>query len=288
MDVSVERRSAVRVTRVSPQVRVVDTSLLVLHEDADRGRARRLVEAFRRDGVLRNPPIVSGVPAGPGGRLVVLDGANRVTALLELGVPHIAAHIVDYGAPEVAVSTWTHYVVGDGPSLRERLEHDAGIAVAPVPTVDEAIRRLRHRDGVAAIVDERGALLVGPDLDVLAHPRGLRELIGQYGETSRCFRIAGGDPADLSAEYGRGTLVVFRPFGKADILQLVTQGERLPAGITRHVIPGRVLHLNIPLAWLQGAEPASAKQARLDEFIEERWRAHGVRYYAESIYLFDE
>src|SRR5262249_14916382 len=115
MDVSVERRTGVRVTPASPLVRVVDASLLVLHEDAVRGRAARLVEAFRRDGVLRNPPIVSAIPAGTDGRLVVLDGANRVTALLEMGVPHIAAHVVDYGAPEVSVSTWTHYVVGDGP-----------------------------------------------------------------------------------------------------------------------------------------------------------------------------
>ncbi len=288
MDVSVERRTGVRVTPVAPLVRVVDASLLVLHEDADRGRARRLVEAFRRDGVLRNPPIVSAIPAGTDGRLVVLDGANRVTALLAMGVPHIAAHIVDYGAPEVSVATWTHYVVGEGPSLRQRLKNDAGIAVTPVPGLDEAIRRLRHGAGVAALLDERGALLVGPDLDVLAHARGLRDLMAQYGETSRYFRIAGGDLEQLSAEYGRGTVVVFRPFGKDDILQLVTRRERLPAGITRHVIPGRVLHLNIPLAWLQGAEPASAKQARLDEFVEERWRAHGVRYYAESIYLFDE
>lgn len=288
MDVSVERRTGVGVTPASPLVRVVDASLLVLHEDADRGRARRLVAAFRRDGVLRNPPIVSSIPAGPDGRLVVLDGANRVTALLEMGVPHIAAHVVDYGAPEVSVSTWTHYVVGGGPSLRERLENDAGIAVEPVPALDEAIHRLRHGAGVAALLDERGALLVGPDLDALAHARGLRGLIAQYGETNRCFRVAGGDLENLSAEYGRGTLVVFRSFGKDDILRLVTRRERLPAGITRHVIPGRVLHLNIPLAWLQGAEPASAKQVRLDAFVEERWRGHGVRYYAESIYLFDE
>ncbi len=287
MDVSVGRRTT-RATRHSPVVRVFDASLLVLHEEADRARVQRLVEAFRRDGVLRNPPIVSAIPAGTDGRLVVLDGANRVTALREIGSPHIAAHVVDYDAPEISVSTWTHYVVDEGAALRERIEAYPGISAVPASGLDEATRRLRRGTGLAALLDGRGTLVVGPDLDAVAHARGLRDLIGLYGETSRCYRVAGGDPGDLSAEYGRGTLVIFRPFGKDDILQLVTRGERLPAGITRHVIPGRVLRLNVPLAWLQSAEPVSAKQIRLDEFVEERWRAHGVRYYAESIYLFDE
>ncbi len=288
MGVSVERPTAAPATRFSPVVRIVDASLLVLHEDADRARVRRLVEAFRRDGVLRNPPVVSALPSGADDRLIVLDGANRVTALREIGSPHIAVHIVDYAAPEISVSTWTHYIVGEGPSLRERVVDDPRIPAAPVRGQDEAMRRLRHGACVAALIDERGALLVGPDLDVPAHARGLRELVASYGEASPRYRVAEGDLETLSAEYGRGTLVVFRPFGKDDLLQFVTRREVLPAGITRHVIPGRVLHLNVPLPWLHGAEPLSAKQTRLDEFVEERWRAHAVRYYAESIYLFDE
>ncbi len=288
MDVSVGRRTTARATRHSPVVRVFDASLLVLHEEADRARVQRLVEAFRRDGVLRNPPIVSALPAGTDGRLVVLDGANRVTALREIGSPHIAAQVVDYDAPEISVSAWTHYVVGAGAPLRERIQASPGIGVAPATGLDEATRRLRRGAGLAVLLDADGALVVGPDLDVLAHPRGLRDLIALYGETSRCYRVAGGTLDELGAEYGPGTLVVFRPFGRDDVLRLVTRGERLPAGVTRHVIPGRILRLNIPLVWLQGAEPVSAKQIRLDEFVEERWRAHGVRYYAESIYLFDE
>jgi len=288
MGVSVERPTAALATRFSPVVRVVDASLLVLHEDADRARVRRLVEAFRRDGVLRNPPVVSALPSGADDRLIVLDGANRVTALREIGSPHIAVHIVDYTAPEISVSTWAHYVVGELPSLRERVVDDPRIDLTPVQSPDEAMRRLRHGAGVAALLDERGALLVGPDLDEAAHARGLRDLVASYGEANARYRVAEGNLETLSAEYGRGTLVVFRPFGKDDLLALVTRREALPAGITRHVIPGRVLHLNIPFSWLHGAEPMSAKQARLDEFVEERWRAHAVRYYPESSYLFDE
>lgn len=283
-----DRRPNAAMTRVSPVLRVCDASALVLHEDPDRARVRRLDEAFRRDGVLRNPPVVSAIHTDAHGRLVVLDGANRVTALRGIGLPHIAVHLVDYGAPEISVATWTHYVAGDAPTLRERIEAHPGIGVARAATVDDAKRRLLDGTGLAVLVDARGALVVGPDLEDAGRACGLRELMALYGGTARYFRVAGGDLEELSAEYGRGTQVVFRPFVKDDIVRLATRGERLPAGVTRHVIPGRVLHLNVPLAWLQGAEPVSVKQSRLDQFVEERSRAHGVRYYAESIYLFDE
>ncbi|TMJ10820.1 MAG: hypothetical protein E6H02_07565 [Bacillati bacterium ANGP1] len=82
--------------------------------------------------------------------------------------------------------------------------------------------------------------------------------------------------------------MIFPPIDKADILHLVAGGGRLPAGITRHLVSGRVLRLNVPLEWLQSPETVAAKQCRLDAMAEARWQAHGVRYYAEATYLFDE
>jgi hypothetical protein len=116
----------------------------------------------------------------------------------------------------------------------------------------------------------------------------LDDLVGLYEGTDAIHRIDREDLKALRAELGRGTLVVFPPFDKTDILQLVTRGGRLPAGITRHLVPGRVLRLNVPLEWLQSAETVAATQRRLDAMVEARWHAHGVRYYAEATYFFDE
>jgi hypothetical protein len=62
--------------------------------------------AMAADGVLRNPPI------GPhsGSRFVVLDDANRVTALTSLGIPHVVAQVVDYEDEELILDTWYHLV----------------------------------------------------------------------------------------------------------------------------------------------------------------------------------
>jgi hypothetical protein len=46
--------------------------------------------------------------------------------------------------------------------------------------------------------------------------------------------------------------------------------------------------VNTPLAWLADGIDLGVKQAALDAQLQQRWQAHGVRYYAESTFLFDE
>lgn len=294
MDLSVQPRILVGAHR-APVLRVVETSRLLLHEHPDGERVRRLVGALRRDGVLRNPPIVTSVsapwtrePPADDEQAVVLDGANRVTALREIGVPAIAVQLVHYAAPEITVSTWRHYVVEEEPSVRSRLMSRPSMRLAPASGAAEAEARLGRRDGVAALADRGGVAVVGPGIDAVAEVERLNELIRLYSGAGRVHRVLGGDLEALRTDYGEGTLVIFPPFGKGDILRLAAGGGRLPAGITRHLVPGRVLRLNVPLEWLQGPEPAALKQRRLDGAVQERWRAHGVRYYPEATYLFDE
>jgi hypothetical protein len=275
-------------------LRVLETSRAVLHEHPDPERVKRLAMALRRDGMLRNPPIVTplsgdttrGVPADA--PVVVVDGANRLTALREMGVPHIAAQVVDYGAPEISVSTWTHCVLGNGGSLRNRVATRLGLGLVPASGPDEAQRRLAQADGIAALFDADGTTIVGPGMDPVENAMLLERLVALYAGDGRIYRIDDWDVRGVPAEFRSGTIVMFPPFGKGDVLKLATGGRRLPAGITRHLIPGRVLRLNVPLAWLEGPEAIASKQSRLDGTVEERWRTHGVRYYAEATYLFDE
>jgi len=83
-------------------------------------------------------------------------------------------------------------------------------------------------------------------------------------------------------------LVIFPSYRPTDILRLVREGERVPSGITRHIIPMRALRINIPLSVLLADEPLEAKQAWLQEWWQERMAANAVRYYTESTFLFDE
>ena len=260
----------------------------MLHEEPDPARVVRMTQALRRDGVLRNPPVAA--PYGADERLLVLDGANRVTALRELGAPHLVVQVVNYSSPAVVVSTWRHYVIEGGePAVRDRMNGRGAFRTTPVADAVEAEERLTRGGALAAVVDARGAVLFAPDADPVGEVALLRDLVALYRGATRIYRVDGGSVETLSAEYGAGTLIVFPSYSKDDILRMAARGERLPAGITRHLIPARVLHLNVPLALLlEHREDAARKQRHLDAAVAQRWQNHQVRYYAEPTYLFDE
>lgn len=285
MDVSL--RPPPRLTHPMPVLRVFEIERLLLHEEPDLGRVRRLADALRRDGVLRNPPIVAPMPQGTA---TVLDGANRVTALREIGIPHVVVQVVEYDRPEISLSTWRHYVCEEGREpLRDRLAGLTGVHVSVLRDPLEAGVRLERREGAAAVIDTRGGILLGTGADPVAAADTLNQVVGFYLDRGRIHRLeSGGDVDALAADYGLGTLVVFRTFEKGDILLLAARGGRLPTGITRHIIPGRALRINAPLDWLAQASDASSKQRHLEASLRQRWLDHGVRYYAESTFLFDE
>ena len=76
-----------------PDLRILPIDLLVEHEFNDAQRTEPLARRLETEGVLKNPPVVT--PMGDGdSRYVVLDGANRVTALHILGYTHILVQVV--------------------------------------------------------------------------------------------------------------------------------------------------------------------------------------------------
>lgn len=292
MEISLRRRPAApKPARPSPapampRLRVWPLDRLLLHEEADPTRVARLAEALQRDGVLRNPPVVA--PIGRG-RAVVLDGANRVTALRALRLPHAVVQEIAYEDPGVRLSVWRHYVREDVPgTLRAAAATAAPDSTARAGDAAEAESRITAGEALAAVVDaEGGVVLLRTGGDKFGTEL-LRRLAALYRDAPAVQRVERGALAEMEAAYGRGALVMFRRFAKADILALARDGGRLPAGITRHVIPGRALRLNTPLAWLSGRVDTAAAQAALDAQLRQRWQAHGVRYYAEPAFLFDE
>lgn len=284
---STERGGEVSASPGTPVLKVLALSQVCVPEEPDASRVARLREILGREGVLRNPPVVTALADG---RFAVLDGANRVTALGDLGVPYLVAQVVDYARPDIGLLTWRHYVVEDGSlPLRRRLANvDDVLHVVPADTVEDAEDRCGRDEGVAAVVDLEGASLLLGAGEALARARSLCRLVALYRDGGRIQRVDRGDVGTLRAQFGPGSLVLFRPFSKEEILAIASSGGRLPSGITRHVIPGRALRVNTPLSWLAAPRHVAEKQAELEELLQRRWREHGVRYYAEPTYLFDE
>jgi hypothetical protein len=96
-----------------PDLHILRTDSLRPHEHHDDKRAAPIAEALRRDGVLRNPPVVLRL-GGATERYVVLDGANRTSAFRQLGLEHVLAQVVHPGDNQVEVETWNHVLLSVG------------------------------------------------------------------------------------------------------------------------------------------------------------------------------
>lgn len=265
-----------------PDLRIVSARDVSLHEDADPVRVERLVSRLRQDGMLRNPPVAAALSHG---RYVVLDGANRTSALAAIGAPVVALQVVDYADPAIRLEVWRHLIVE--PMDPVAAVRAAGLSVERASR-DAAARALDERKVACYIVTDHDAFVVA-----LSQSRPLAATlslaVGAYKGAARIYRVPTEDFEALAREYGEvSAIIVFPRLSKEDILEIAASPAKLPTGITRHLIPGRALRLNLSLDALTASGDVEQKNRALRDLIRRRLLEGAVRYYPEGAYLFDE
>lgn len=268
--------------RVLPDLRIVPRTQVFLHEDADPVRVERLAVRLRQDGALRNPPVAAGLP---GDGFVVLDGANRASALARLDVPVIPLQVVDYDDSAVRLDVWRHLIV-------EEFDVAAALRRIGVPfersTRDAAVAALAAREIACYVMSESHTYVIPLSPQRLLAAT-LSQVVATYKGSTRIYRVPIEDWEALGHEYGEiSAVVVFPRLEKQDILTIAGSAAKLPTGITRHLVPGRALRVNVPLELLTGPADAARKHERLQDLIRQRLLEGSVRYYPEGAFLFDE
>ncbi|HET6781693.1 MAG TPA: ParB N-terminal domain-containing protein [bacterium] len=263
-----------------PDLRIAATEEVFVHEDHDPVRVDRLVASLRADRVLRNPPIAAPLSSGS---YVVLDGANRAGALASIGIKAIPLQVVDYDDGRVELEVWHHFVV-DEIALFSKMS-GAGLTLEAM-SMREAQEALAGRALACYLVTKDNILGVRS-----GSPMGisLARVVAAYRGAARIYRVQGGAYAELVRNFGTdGTLIVFPSFTKTDIVAFARARAKLPSGITRHVISGRALRLNLPLEALSKPDDLGEKNRWLSELIRQKLLDNRIRYYPEATFLFDE
>jgi hypothetical protein len=271
-----------------PDLRILPVSSLLLHEQHDAQRSEPLAMRLAADEVLRNPPIVAPIPGEP--RFVVLDGANRVTALTSLGIPHTVAQVVDYEDEELILDTWYH-LVSDLPreNFHRAIGGLAGVSLEASDLIG-ARAELARREALAYIVYPDGDVFtVQVEGDLHQRATRLNDIVDIYKARGKIYR-ANTDYVDKLLPYYDAVtaLVVFPRYQPAEIIELARIGARLPAGITRHVIPRRALRVNFPLSVLRDDWPLIEKNGYLKDWLKRKMANKEARFYQESTFLYDE
>jgi hypothetical protein len=274
-----------------PDLRIVPVDCLIPHERHDEHRMGPLTARLKSQAVLRNPPVVTPLSIPGEERYVVLDGANRSEAAREIGLPHFAVQVVRYEEPEVRLLTWNHALAGaDARSLFQLLSSVPGISCSR-ESASHARALLARREILAfAASPGDGAIALSAPGDFTERNRALNRIVEAYRGKTRVYRV-GSD--SIEAALGRipdaEAIVVFPHYAPAEVLELAATGERVPAGITRHLVAWRALRVNLPLDLLADRETSrEEKQAWLGSWLRERVEQGSVRFYEESTVLFDE
>lgn len=270
-------------------VEIVALDDILIHEVHDPTRAEPLAQAIRKDGIQRNPVILARTQNSP---LVHLDGANRLTALRQLGCPHVAAQVLDYADPHaVTLDIWLHLVPTTENELLTAAESWAGTHLRS-HSPQAAIAALNQPGTSAAIIFASGSaytLVSGAELTdrVVAMAR----LTALYSNQTEREILPPGDVLTgvrtvLKQHPRAQACVVFAPVSKTDVITLAWKlGRQLPAGITRYQIRcGRVLSVNVPLELLQADLSPSKKTLQLQGLLATRRRRH----YSEPTVVYEE
>lgn len=268
-------------------LQVVEARDVYAHESVDPRRVAQLADWLTAEGRLLHPPLVTSF----GGGYVILDGATRIAALKRLGLRHVIVQVVE-DVTRVSLFAWHHVLrhrhAGE---LLEQLERVSSVTWKPAGGAGEdggsqgepraaAVCSFQTADG------RRFDIEAADGCDTLDAANEFSDL---YNRLSHVSRTVGTDVDVLRQEYPDLVALVRYPPWKIDqVLDVAKQGRVLPAGITRFVIPGRVLRLNVDLNRLDEDRPLAEKNEWLLRLLLEKKAGNRVRYYREPVYLLDD
>jgi hypothetical protein len=276
-----------------PHLKVVEISSLIFHEDPDRERLLGLVERLANDSFLINPPIVARVKGNS--RRIILDGANRVTALMKLGFRHVVIQTVNFEDDLLAMNCWHHAVEKlDRSYFLIKLNQIPDVRVIerePFETIGEERQMLAdEKNYLCRIIfrDKSVVALKGGD-DILTQTKQLKEITSIYLNTPYSDRVSYINLEFLTKHYPEfQALMTFRHIGKDAFMKIIDANMKLPAGVSRIFLPKRALGLNIHLEFLKSDLTLEEKNRWLEDMILKRVREKAIRFYREPTFRFDE
>lgn len=258
-----------------------------LHESTEFNRLRNVYGRIASSKHLMNPVIVGKYNKD----LILIDGANRLSTLKEIGCKLAIAQVIDYKNNKIKLKRWHHLVYNL--SILDLITFCNKLNLKYSLTgYQEGSKKLKDKFNYILASDINSVKSILINL-----PWNFKKLIKSLNDFTRfyfnnfCFDRSEEEItiSDLR-KYTRkkGTLIEFPQFNKKQIVELAKNHDRLPAGITRHILDNRVLHVRYEISKLMNDNNLSEKQEELKKYLLNKIDNNKVRQYRESVIVFDE
>jgi hypothetical protein len=246
-----------------------ETNSVLGHEQTVSPNLKKLKEAMLNIGHLVDPLIVDKETG------VVLDGHHRLKVLQVIECPFLVCQAVDYNRTDITLGTWY-------PSVSESVDVISKLDSVKLEKVDldagkKAIESLKAPFMIWSKKD--GYRLVNPgNYKLMEMVTEQNFLLSQLNKTETDF-IA---EADIQKHLDLGRTILFRrSYTKEEVVKTAKNHLPLPPKSTRHLIPGRIIRLNMKLGWLHLSKEEARRE--LENMLEHRVYAGNVRKYYEPV-----
>ncbi len=268
------------------ELKLIRASDIRLHEECEDNRSNKLIARFKDEKVLYNPLIV----AKNEDKYILIDGANRYEALNKLGCKSILAQLVDYKSSDVILKSWYHFVSNMSMNVLMNYANKNNIRYTQWQSVGKPKGMHLSNYQILVFSTSNQAICVNLSYSLEEMLRSLSDLNRYYENEFSYARIdSDTDITDVKIlSPDEGLLFVFPEFSKEDIVTISGLSQKLPAGISRHLIPNRVLHIKILIDALISDENLEKKNQELEKYVQYKIDSKKVRLYREPILVFDE
>ncbi len=266
---------------------VVPLARVFPHEHYDPKRVGRLANRLAEDMFLSNPPIVMAMENNAG--YMVLDGATRTQALKQLDFPHAVVQVIS-SEDGLALHTWFHVIRKIVPDTVFKLLDALPEVSLYETTVKQALEAMFDYDGLCYLQMVDGRVFLVRPTSNSSRLEALNSLTNTYIEAGHVSRTLDDNVISLKGAYpDMAAVVIFPEYTVQQVMQAAQAGRMFPAGITRFVIPGRILRLNADLHVLKQKKTSLREKNRwLHELLTEKEGRGKIRFYEEPVFLLDE
>jgi hypothetical protein len=285
-DVNLNQDSRLKVGEL-PDLKIMPIKDIIFHEEPDLERSSTLKIFIQKEGKLKNPPVVAYYEGYD--HYILLDGANRITALKELDVKDVLVQQLDLFDPDLLFLHWHHAVEkftrGEFPNKLNKIQY-----INMENTTRNEIDFQHDGQQLCQIQFANECVYsINTDGDLFRKVDILNEITNIYRGFAYMDRVSYTNLAHLREHYPDFcALVCFKKFTKEELIQIVQNNKKLPSGITRIILPKRALRLNVPLDILRFEAPIEEKNHWLQERINLQVKDKSIRFYYEPAFLFDE
>ncbi len=256
-----------------------------VHEEFDPSNSIKLTEYLKKNKVLSNPIIVASLGEK---KYIQLDGMNRITCFKKLGIKTIAAQIVDYNdQKQVELSSWLHIFSSDLKKLLNFIKKDKKLLVNQGMIDQVGHRYIKESDFgrlVSFVTKKNEIFFVSTKGNFSDKIKRLNYIVSFYKKDLARGVLPYPFTQDSAQQFFQqypnfNNIIIFPSFTPQQVIETVKSGILFPTGVTRYIVKGRCLNINVPLSLFDEKKSLKEQNESLSRLISQK----KCRLYEENI-----